>query len=166
VKVSIRDKDRGYRDLIKTLRAAAQDASVRVGVFGEGKGAEQRDGGLTNAELMVIHEYGSPAAGIPERAPIRRTIDEKRESYVTGLIPRLMRALTDRKISISDALDLMGLQMSNDVKRTITTGEGVPPPLSPTTIARKGSSRPLVDTGRLLASITYAVVFGGKEQVK
>jgi hypothetical protein len=42
------------------------------------------------------------------------------------------------------------------VKRTITSGQ-VTPPDAPGTIARKGSSTPLIDEGQLVNAITYAV---------
>jgi hypothetical protein len=38
---------------------------------------------------------------------------------------------------------------------------GIAPPNSPYTIARKGSSKPLIDTGQLRNSITYQVEIGG-----
>ncbi|MDF7681191.1 hypothetical protein PT300_11600 [Enterobacteriaceae bacterium ESL0689] len=49
----------------------------------------------------------------------------------------------------------MGEKLAGEVKRKIQSG--IAPPLDPKTIARKGSSRPLIDTGNLLQSITYEV---------
>jgi hypothetical protein len=58
--------------------------------------------------------------------------------------------------------DALGQQMVSDVNQTVRSGAGVPPPLKPATIARKGSSRPLVDTGRLLSAITWVVTLAGR----
>ena len=54
---------------------------------------------------------------------------------------------------ISQVTELVGMQMKSDISSTLTNGPWTPN--SPVTIARKGSSRPLIDTGELRASITY-----------
>ena len=54
-------------------------------------------------------------------------------------------------------LELLGAFAAAEVKKTITAGAGVPPPNAPSTIAKKGSDRPLVDTGRLLGAIQWEI---------
>jgi hypothetical protein len=56
---------------------------------------------------------------------------------------------------------VMGSTLANAMKRKIVDGAGVPPPNAPSTVAKKGSSRPLVDTGRLVNAITWASIVGG-----
>ena len=53
--------------------------------------------------------------------------------------------------------------LSADMKKTITVGAGVPPKNADSTIKRKGSSRPWVDTGAVVGAISYAVLPEGDE---
>jgi len=108
-------------------------------------------------ELAAIHEFGAPQANIPERSFIRRTF-VKKQRELSSMTRRLATAWVTRKIELKQALDVLGLWGASKVRDTITQGAGVPPRLEDSTIARKGSSRPLVDTGRLVGSIQHDVV--------
>jgi hypothetical protein len=133
---------------------------VKVGILAS-KGGDARtdDGDLSMIELAAIHEFGSPAAGIPERSFIRRTFATKKDE-LAKLCEKLARAVITGKMPIDQALALVGAWGVAAVKKTVTEGSGVPPPLKKATIARKGSDRPLVDTGRLLGALAYEVVKG------
>lgn len=144
---------RGLRKLAQQVGQLGQQR-VKVGVLAS-SGGRQRRGSITMAELATIHEFGSPAANVPERSFIRRTFTAK-ESEVTAMITRLLGAVVNKGMSASRALELLGAFAAAEVKKTIT--EGVSPPNAPSTVAKKGSSRPLIDTGRLLGSIQYKVV--------
>ncbi|MEY0908199.1 hypothetical protein AB7180_15570, partial [Providencia rettgeri] len=50
---------------------------------------------------------------------------------------------------------IVGEKLAGEVKRKIQAG--INPPLDPKTVKRKKSSKPLIDTGNLLQSITYEV---------
>lgn len=128
---------------------------VKVGVLAN-KGGGANHGGISMAELAAIHEYGSPAAGVPERSFIRRTFAAK-EDDVAKMAARLAAGVFSGQMSATRALEILGAFGATEVKKTITEGAGVPPPNAPSTIAKKGSSRPLVDTGRLLGSIQWEV---------
>lgn len=151
------------RDLAKNI--AQRNNYVRVGVLGNGPSVAQskapiprrRDEEITNVELAVIHEYGAPAANIPERSFIRSTAVVNRATYLAMFRGGLPKVLA-HKLQINTLLGLVGAKMAADMKNTITHGDLAP--LAPSTIERKGSSRPLVDTGQLLNSITWAVVEG------
>lgn len=161
VYVKIRERDLGMAAILKALKAPGREIHLKVGVVGpDATSPHDSESGLTNAELAMIHEFGAPGAGIPERSFIRSTMDAGRSEYLNVLMPKVLRAVLDRRISIYQAFELVGQRMSADVKKRITAGESIPPPLAEETVKRKGSSRSLVDTGRLVASITYAVVLG------
>ncbi|WP_290597045.1 MULTISPECIES: HK97-gp10 family putative phage morphogenesis protein [unclassified Archaeoglobus] len=68
--------------------------------------------------------------------------------------PDLLKALEDEKERI---LSLVGAFLEDQIKKTISHGRAEWPPLSPETIKRKGSSKPLLDTGHLRDSITHKV---------
>jgi hypothetical protein len=52
----------------------------------------------------------------------------------------------------------IGMVAVGDVQRRIV--QRIPPPNAPSTIAKKGSDVPLIDTGRLRQSVDYTVEFG------
>jgi hypothetical protein len=156
IKVKVGERDRGFVDLMKQLKKASKGMSVKVGVLDNGKGAEVREGGLTNTEVMALNEFGSEGGLIPERAPIRRTIDAQQSTYMADFLPRLARAAFERRITFTQAMGLFGERVSADIKNTITQGRQLEPNKQ-STIDKKGSDRPLVDTGRLVQSITYEV---------
>jgi len=143
------------------IRAAIERAAnmhVKVGVLASTGGGQTHDSksGLSTIEIAAVHEFGSPAAGIPERSFIRRTMTEKKPE-IDKAIEKLAAQIVNGSLDPEKAFAVLGQLGAAEVKKTITEGSGVPPPLQSETIARKGSSRPLVDTGRLLGSIGYEV---------
>jgi hypothetical protein len=51
---------------------------LRVGVFGSKANASHENaGGMTVLELGLVHEFGAPAAGIPQHSYIRAVLDER-----------------------------------------------------------------------------------------
>lgn len=137
---------------------------VKVGIIGEKGGNETQDG-ITMVELGAIHELGAPKANIPERSFIRRTFNVKQKELGQTIGALLKQVNWRNPKSIEDALGKLGAWGAAQVKNTITEGPGLTAagggfpgePLKDRTIARKGSDRPLVDTGRLLNSITWKV---------
>lgn len=158
-KVKLREQD---GPALKHMRAgfAAMKARphARVGVMQDGEAAS---GELTMAALAVIHEFGAPSAGIPERSFLRSTLAENRAEYVK-MAGRLVRGIMLGKFDTEKALNMLGARVANDVKAKIKGG--IPPENADSTIARKGSSKPLIDTGRLLGSITWSVVMNGNSE--
>lgn len=113
---------------------------------------------LTLLELAAIHEFGSPKAGIPERSFIRGTLDSaEAKASMAKLFADLARKVILGKMSAEKAARIIGAYMVTLIKTRILTGDGIPPPNAQSTIDRKGSSRPLVDTGQLVGAITYEV---------
>ena len=147
--------DRAWRKM--TARVGELSAAVKVGVLAStGGDARHPDSDITMVELAAIHEFGSPAAKIPERSFIRSTFRDK-ATLLGAVMGKLARGVVAGTMQPERALAILGEVGAAEVKKTITEGAGVPPPLKPETVARKGSDRPLVDTGRLLDSITYEV---------
>lgn len=149
--------DRAWRKLLGDVRELAQ-MRVQIGVLASKGGNEQHDeeSGLTMIEILAIHEFGSPAAHIPERAPIRTTFVRKQDE-LANICSKATQAVLGG-MAPRRALEIVGIWGSTEVKKTITAEAHLEPPLKPATIAKKGSSRPLVDTGRLVNAITYEVI--------
>lgn len=136
--------------------ARVRKSHVKAGVLGSGTA---RKGQLTNAQLASINEYGLGNA--PPRPWIGPPFITNRQRYFQFLVASYKKALKDGKPGdVEKALALIGQMMVADIKNYVTQGPGVPPPNSPRTIARKGSSRTLVDTSQMVNSVTYQVVPG------
>lgn len=164
-----------WRSLVRTLEnLQSGDAYVKAGVIGEAAGKKEHEGGpLTNGELATIHEFGTQT--IPARPFILGTFSMNRGKYLE-LLRKVVRAVYLGKASVLNGLKLIGEQMASDMRNRMVDGSGIPPPLAASTIAakiRKGvwnakgraggrAPRPLVDSGRLRNSISYAVVVPGQ----
>lgn len=150
-----------WREMKKLVKELKEDKSyVKAGVVGEAAGAEHGEG-VANVDVALWQEFGTDK--IPSRSFIRAPFEANKQKYL-GALRELLPKVIDGKMTITRALKLIGLAMATDMKKAILTGEGIPPPNAPSTIAAKGSSRPLVDTGQLVRSITSAVVVGGKDE--
>lgn len=146
-------------DELRARAAKLDRCSVRVGVL-ESKGGNEMhntDGGdpLTLVEIATIHEFGTEH--VPERSFIRSTFLVKKVDELAAMQVKLARAIVMDGMDPMKALNILGAWGAAQVKNTITEDD-VPPPLAASTIARKGSTKPLVDTGLLKNSISYEVV--------
>ncbi|MEM8325604.1 hypothetical protein Q4S25_20320 [Morganella morganii] len=139
---------------LKALEARIRELGkkkVVVGVPTATNGA--RKDGLSNATIAAAHEFGVPGH-IPERSFLRTTVGENKDK-ITGLLVRELKADISQGDFSGRAFAIVGEKLSGEVKRKIQSG--INPELDPKTVARKGSSKPLIDTGNLLQSITYEV---------
>jgi hypothetical protein len=161
--VKLTDKDRGLRRVFETIAALDGGRKVKVGVLADGAGGERPEGSdLTIAEIAAVQEFGTTNGHVPARSFLRATFDATREELVVlgaGLFSRVVF----NGFPYDKALGILGLKLATDTKKAITSGPGIPPPLAPKTIAAKGSSRPLVDTGALVRAITWVIVGKGEE---
>lgn len=164
--VNVKVIDRGweaYQRRMEHLRGGA--AVVKVGVQGAQAAANHQDSSLTVATIATVHEFGKTihhpklnrTTVIPERSFLRATIDQ----YATAIARRnvlLMQGYADGKFALESSLELLGQYVVGLIKQRIANG--IAPPNSPYTTARKGSSKPLIDTGQLRNAITYKVEVG------
>jgi hypothetical protein len=156
---TIRRKVQGGVDGIQNRIVAARDEGLLVKVgLPKGSGTHGPSG-MPVVELGAIHEFGSGDNRIPERPFLRGTIKAKRREH-NELIRRLGRAVMTGRESPQIALTKLGMRAAADVQEQIA--DGVPPPNAPSTIRKKGSSTPLIDTGALRQAITHQVFKGKK----
>lgn len=139
--------------------------NVQVGVFGE------------QAWLAGIHEYGckievtdkmraylhsqglhlrnsTKFITIPERAFLRNGYDEGKQAVVEDAEALLSEVLVGN-FSSDFFLNQIGQWMVSHIRDYATALDA--PENHPFTIARKGSSNPLVDTGDMIEAISYEV---------
>jgi phage gpG-like protein len=143
----------------------AQHISAHVGVLAnKGGNAQVGESGLTLVELAAIHEFGSADGHIPERSFIRGTLFARVADQLKHRVTEAVKEIAEDKTDVKTAIGRLGAWAAAEIKNTISRNEAdgygdYPyPPLADSTIAAKGSSTPLVDTGQLLNSITWEVV--------
>ncbi len=108
----------------------------------------------------AANEFGVPGPTkngkrwrVPPRSFLRSTVREKRRVYARLMRDAVSRAVGRREEDVEREFGLIGVRAVRDVQLKITQLRI--PPNAPSTIRRKGSSNPLIDTGRLRQSITY-----------
>ncbi len=148
--------DRAMKKLVKRL-GTELDRKVRVGVLAEDKGAGRtEDGSMTMVELATIHEYGSPKANIPQRSFLRAPFETPElQRQQRDISAKLANKLIEKGMTVDQALNILGTWGVQAVKKYIQSG--IEPANKPATVAKKGSDKPLVDTGRLINSVTHKV---------
>lgn len=111
--------------------------------------------GINMASLALIHERGSAANNIPSR-PFMHQTRTRCESRFVRRLRRAYKQVVEGKVGPARALAQLGLDYEGEMKNTFVVGQFVAN--KPATVARKGSSRPLIDTGALRGSIVSKVV--------
>jgi hypothetical protein len=114
---------------------------------------------VTNAELLYIHTHGSRLQNIPPRPVIEPAIwaPGNKENIAAELKDAVVEVLHQNPQGATIHLKLAGTVASNAAKRWFTDPRNDWLPNSQKTIDRKGSDRPLIDTGELRRAITYVV---------
>ena len=120
------------------------NASVRVGVL---ENATYPDG-TPIAMVAFWNEYGTRTS--PVRAFFRTTVSENKKNWVLS-VQNLMKIHNDPK----RVMGLIGIHMQEQIVQSINTWSD--PPNSAYTIAKKGSSKPLIETEVLVGSISFEV---------
>ncbi|TYC49900.1 hypothetical protein ESZ50_04730 [Weissella muntiaci] len=92
---------------------------------------------------------------IPERSFIRSTFAEKQGEWNT-FAEKLIFEVANGSIGARMAYQRLGERMARDIRNKIKSTHS--PANAPLTINNKGSSSPLIDTGRLRQSVTYEVI--------
>lgn len=113
--------------------------------------------GITNADLMFIHENGSPTRSIPSRPVLQMTIDWARVNLINETLTKFYKVLIESSFNYPLAekeFEKMCMRMQTYARKIIYSNDGRLTPNAPSTIARKGDNHPLFDTGQLARSIT------------
>ena len=145
LKQKVKDIHEGINFLKKT--------EVVVGIPHEND--SEHEGGLTNAELLYIQCMGSPANNIPPRNVLNAVYEDGTQEQIKACLRSgIRKAITGNVNGARQEYEKAGMVGQSAVRARFGT---IPPPNKPATVARKGSSATLIDTGALRAAITYAV---------
>lgn len=143
----------GWKGLEKTLKG---NYTTRVGILGEKAQRQNGDTHKTNAEIGAIHELGL-VAGIPQRSFLKMPLETKLFDKISSEKEDYYLALKNDKLR--KWFEAVGIWCEEIIDNAFLSGGfGSWAPNSPITITIKGSSKPLIDTGQLRASITSKVI--------
>lgn len=154
-------KSESVRGGLRTIRKRIKEkpGTVDIGIIDAGSHDESKKD-LTVAAIGFIQEFGAviKRSGsviiIPERSFMRSTTKENRQK-IKSMAQRLFRKVLNGKSTYDQALGLLGEFVSSEVRNKIVALKE--PPNAPLTIAKKGSSNPLIASSQLKNSITYGV---------
>jgi hypothetical protein len=114
---------------------------------------------------LYLMEHGSPVWQIPPRPIIEPAIEDKKE-VIGALFAKAYGKLTAQAISGTHALtkedavrefSKIGQRAEGIVRAWFTDENNNWTPNAPSTIRKKGSERPLIDTGEMRKAITFVV---------
>lgn len=125
---------------------------VRIG-FQKGKATEED--GTDVCDVAAWNELGT--ANMPSRPFLRKSVDEN-ESKINSFVQSQKKALVNGE-SADQILKEIGIFQKDLIQEKITEGDFEPNAES--TVRRKGSSKPLIDTGRMRQSVNYYITQKG-----
>lgn len=150
----IKDTDNGYKKLFEAV-FADENPIISVGVHsneGKEKHNGETDASLTVADVAAFHEYG--LGNNPRRSFIGDWFDQNQQQIMQMATKGMQQALKG-SLTKQQLLARLGAMMVGGIQARMSGG--IPPALTSATIARKGSSVPLIDTGQLRSSITWVI---------
>ncbi|MDR2484262.1 MAG: hypothetical protein LBD55_02570 [Treponema sp.] len=154
-----RDTDKGLAEIRLQIEAFSH-LGIKAGIV-EGSGSQD---GVAIAQYAAWNEYGVPGKkklwAIPPRPFIRGWVENNSEQ-IKATQERLFKRVSAGKMDAETAIKRLGEFARSGIKRYIREGNFTPN--ADTTIERKGSSQPLIDTGAMRNSVSYEIVRGGSK---
>lgn len=159
--ISTTDKDKGWSKIVGQV-GKCDKSFVQVGI----QAGDIYQDGTSIADIAYYNEFGTDT--IPSRPFMRQTFEKKNVELSKHVAAEYQAVLEGRK-TIDFALNLLGAWYQTQIQNEIRDGDWTPN--ASVTIARKEAKRapgnhdetkPLIDTGRMLASVRYVVKMGGK----
>lgn len=122
---------------------------VKIGIMGN-----ESVEGTSVVDYAVYNEFGT--RNIPSRPFMATTADRYRDQTVK-VAENIVGNVIDLKYNVDTALARLGAFYQAKVQQTIRDAKEWAVPNAPSTIAIKGSSSPLIDSGRMVQSVRYEV---------
>lgn len=112
----------------------------------------------SKAHELYVHENGSPLWHAPPRPVLEPALDNNKEQMAELMKDAAIVALEGG--NITPELETIGMQGQNIARDWFTNPANKWAPNSQDTIKRKGSDKPLIDSGEMRKAITYIVKDG------
>lgn len=152
---SVQDKDMGLKRILNELKKL-ENYIVKAGIL---SGSGEVDG-VSIVDYATWNENG--VAGkkgnwkIPPRPFIKGWADSNK-AQIKSTMERLYSQVADGQITASTALNKLGVFAKSGIQSYIKRGNFTPNALS--TIKKKGSSQPLIDSGTMRKAVNYEVEY-------
>lgn len=147
--MAVEDHDLGFRKIVSNLQDL-DNVEIVVGVL---RNAGKEKDGTNLVDVAVYNEFGTKR--IPSRPFIRIASDEHGDEW-QDLSERCVNAIIAGRMGKNQVLNLIGSKAKADIQNVFGDKSKLMPNKQ-STINRKGSSAPLIDTGRLRQSINYRI---------
>jgi len=132
-------------DKLKKLR-------VKIG-FQRGEAVEEKDGTIADlCDIALWNELGTST--IPSR-PFMRDAADKHKDQVMTFLEQQFAMLATGQTNAEGMMKSIGVYLVRLVQAEIRDGDFEPN--APSTIKRKGSDHPLIDTGTMRQSVNYVI---------
>lgn len=143
--------DRGKQLLSMASQTTSKKKQAKL------KKAAQED--VNNAELLFIHEHGSPARHIPARRVLKPAVeaDGNRQAIANELAASVKASLAGDKDLAEKKMLRTALAGQNAARKWFTDPRNGWKPNAKSTIKAKGSDRPLIDIGAMRNAIVGVV---------
>lgn len=146
--VRIKDKVTADGKKFEKMLKELAEKEVRVG-FQHGKATEED--GTDICDIAAWNELGT--VHIPARPFLRMSVDDN-ESKINSFLQSKKKQLASGT-SAEQILKEIGIFQKDLIQEKIT--EGSFEPNAESTVKKKGSSKPLIDTGRMRQSVNYEI---------
>lgn len=138
--------------------------------------AKAGQSGTLQVGFLASAKYpdGTPVAGVAFMDEFGRTVKAKDGAYYQLPRPFFRNMIAAKSPKWGAALGKIAVTTDYDIRKTLMLmGEGIAgqlqasireltsPPLAPSTIAKKGFSKPLIDTAVMINSVSYTVDVAG-----
>lgn len=150
--VEIKQRDPGW--LKRLLQRYSSGSVLAVGYPASETGGIRYPDGTSVIMVAAVNNFGSSTRGIPAR-PFMIEGAEPAIEATAPIAAALIPALNAGRATAADILGDMGPFAEAAFKEKITQGPWEPN--ADSTVAEKGSSSPLIDTGLLRNSLTHVV---------
>jgi phage gpG-like protein len=158
VPAKVEDRDLGWKKIKRELEWLS-GKSVTIGWQGKSVlTVPGLSGEATIVDIATFHEFGT--VNIPAR-PMLRTTNDKHQNAIADFFTKQLGDVVEGKRKGEQALSRSGMLVASKIQQTIRESPSWAEPLAPSTIAAKGSTKPLIDTGRMIQSVTWAIRSNG-----
>lgn len=154
-----------YMEKLAEMWLILNQYRIEVGVFSQQSKRKNEiiaiSNGISNAELMFIHENGSPLRNIPRRPVLEMSIEYAIKKIVPLYLNKIEKDILNDKAtkqSIKMMLEQMCMEIQSYAQQLIYKNDGRLQRNAKSTIERKGFNHPLFNTGALARSITCQLV--------
>jgi len=119
---------------------------------------EPDDSGADTLEVAMFNEFGTST--IPAR-PFMKSSFDNHQTEIQQFVASTVNGVALGALDVRTATNRVGVYMKGLIQEEIVNGNWTPN--APSTIKKKGSSQPLIDSGHMRQSVQYVVRKAGTE---